>query len=178
MPFQEAKSSHHNIDDFAREKFYELTKKHIDALNPKFCNKVVITRDQSEKIINILQNKLSTEKVFGHFPRWCKQTFTPRLIGNHQLLCDFKEVKPVLLYQDMYDIYQTSHHQTAHCGRDKCLGYIAVNYSWTNRSLLQIFIAQCSACQTRRTVYLYYINITKSFLQTPQTLARIGYNTY
>ncbi|CAF3763834.1 unnamed protein product [Rotaria sp. Silwood1] len=121
MALQKANFSHHNSNDVARGKFYELAKKHIDALNPKFRNKAVITRDQSEKIINILQNKLSTEKVFGRFSRWCKQTFTLRFIGGHQLLCDFKEVKPVLLDEDMYDVYQTSHHQTAHGGRDKCL---------------------------------------------------------
>ncbi|CAF3332536.1 unnamed protein product [Rotaria sp. Silwood2] len=99
MALREANSSHHNINDVVREKFYELAKKYIDALNPKFRNKAVITRDQSEKIINVLQNKVSTEKVFGRFSRWCKQTFTLRLIGGHQVLCDFKQVKPVLLYE-------------------------------------------------------------------------------
>ncbi|CAF2390213.1 unnamed protein product [Rotaria sp. Silwood2] len=163
MPLQEANSSRHNINDFAREKFSELAKKYIDALNSKIHNTAVITRDQSEKIINVLQSKLSAEKVSGRFSHWCKQTFTLCFIGSHQLLCDFKEVKPIFVYQDMYDIYQASHHQTAHGGRDKCLEYIAANYSWTNRSLLQIFIAQCSACQTRKTVYLYYINIIKFF---------------
>ncbi|CAF4939301.1 unnamed protein product [Rotaria sp. Silwood1] len=66
MALQKANSSHHNSNDVARGKFYELAKKHIDALNPKFRNKAVITRDQSEKIINILQNKLSTEKSGMH----------------------------------------------------------------------------------------------------------------
>ncbi|CAF4899257.1 unnamed protein product, partial [Rotaria sp. Silwood2] len=39
MALREANSSHHNINDVVREKFYELAKKHIDALNPKFRNK-------------------------------------------------------------------------------------------------------------------------------------------
>ena len=158
MALQEATSCHQNINDLTREKFYELAKKHTDALNPKFHNKAVITCVQSEKIINVLQNKLSTEKVSGRFSRWCKQMFTFRLIGGHQLLCDFKEVKPVLLYEDMYDVYRTSHHQTAHGDRDKCLEYISANYSWTNRSLLQIFIAQCSACQTRKSVKIKMVS--------------------
>ncbi|CAF2796091.1 unnamed protein product [Rotaria sp. Silwood2] len=67
MPLQEANSSRHNINDFAREKFSELAKKHIDALNSKIHNTAVITRDQSEKIINVLQSKLSAERVSGRF---------------------------------------------------------------------------------------------------------------
>ena len=73
MALQEATSFHQNINDLAREKFFERAKKHIDALNPKFHNKAVITRVQSGKIINVLQNKLSTEKVSGRFSRWCLQ---------------------------------------------------------------------------------------------------------
>ncbi|CAF1557946.1 unnamed protein product, partial [Rotaria sp. Silwood1] len=41
MALQKANSSHHNSNDVAREKFYELAEKHIDALNPKFRNKAV-----------------------------------------------------------------------------------------------------------------------------------------
>ncbi|CAF4209207.1 unnamed protein product, partial [Rotaria sordida] len=91
MPLQEINSSHHHINDFAHEKFYKLAEKHIELLNPKFLNKAVITRDRREKIVNVLQNKLSTEKVSGRFPRWCKQAFTLRLIADHSFLCDFKE---------------------------------------------------------------------------------------
>ncbi|CAF3933995.1 unnamed protein product, partial [Rotaria sp. Silwood1] len=43
MTLQQATSSHPVIGDFPREKFYELVKKHIDALNPKFRNKIAIT---------------------------------------------------------------------------------------------------------------------------------------
>ncbi|CAF4279340.1 unnamed protein product, partial [Rotaria sordida] len=39
MTLQQSTYSHPIINDFAREKFYELAKKHIDTLNPKFCNK-------------------------------------------------------------------------------------------------------------------------------------------
>ncbi|CAF4304015.1 unnamed protein product, partial [Rotaria sp. Silwood2] len=91
MTLQQSTYSHPFINDFAREKFYETAKKHIEALNPKFRNKAVITRVQSKNIINVLQNKLSTEKVSGRFSHWCKQTFALRLIAGHQLLCDFKE---------------------------------------------------------------------------------------
>ncbi|CAF3988824.1 unnamed protein product, partial [Rotaria sp. Silwood2] len=61
-PLQEVSFSHHNINDFALEKVSELAKKHIDALNPKFRNKTLVTRDQSKKIISVVQSKLSTEK--------------------------------------------------------------------------------------------------------------------
>ena len=49
------------------KKFYELAEKKFDALNPKFRKKAFITRVQSEKIINVLQNKRSTEKVSNIF---------------------------------------------------------------------------------------------------------------
>ncbi|CAF3986902.1 unnamed protein product, partial [Rotaria sp. Silwood2] len=43
MTLQQSTYSHPIINDFAREKFYELAKRHIDELNPKFRNKAVIT---------------------------------------------------------------------------------------------------------------------------------------
>ncbi|CAF1141157.1 unnamed protein product [Rotaria sp. Silwood1] len=49
MTLQQSTYSRPIINDFAREKFYELAKKHIDALNPKFRNKAVITGVQSKK---------------------------------------------------------------------------------------------------------------------------------
>jgi len=109
MTLQQSTYSHSNINDFGCENFYELAKKHIDALNLKFRNKAVIICVQSKQRINVVQNKLSTEKVSGRFSHGCKQTFALRLIAVHQLLCDFSEVKPVLLYEDIYDVYQTSH---------------------------------------------------------------------
>ena len=67
MILQQSTYSHSIINDFAREKFYELAKKHIDALNPKFRNKAVIICVQSKQRINVVQNKLSTEKISGRF---------------------------------------------------------------------------------------------------------------
>ncbi|CAF5151235.1 unnamed protein product, partial [Rotaria sp. Silwood1] len=99
MTFQQSTYFHPMIINFAHEKFYEFAKKHIDALNPKFRDKAVITRVQSKKIINILQDKLSSGKVFRCFSHWFKQAFALRLIAGHQLLCDLKEVKPILLYE-------------------------------------------------------------------------------
>ncbi|CAF4622422.1 unnamed protein product, partial [Rotaria sp. Silwood2] len=48
MTLQPSIYSHPIINDFAREKFYELAKKHIEVLNPKIRNKAVITRVQSK----------------------------------------------------------------------------------------------------------------------------------
>jgi hypothetical protein len=58
----------------------------------------------------------------------------------------------------MFDIYRSSHEQTAHGGRDKCLEFIATNYSWLNRSLLQIFISQCTACQLRKSIKISMVS--------------------
>ena len=135
-----------------RQRFYEHAKKHIDSLNTKFRDKAMIDRVMCEKIINVLQGKIFTDKTSSSFVRWCRKSFTLRLIGGYQLLCDIKNLKPVLLYEDMYEVYRTSHIQTAHGGRDKCQDHISTNYSWSNRSLLQIFISQCIACQTRKSV--------------------------
>ena len=81
------------------------------------------------------------KSISGRFSRWCKQTFVLRPIGGHHVLCDIKKMKPVLLYEDMYEVYFDSHHRTAHSGRDKCMEHISAHYSWLNRSLLQIFIS-------------------------------------
>ncbi|CAF3439973.1 unnamed protein product, partial [Rotaria sp. Silwood2] len=48
LTLQQSTYSRRITNDFAREKFYELAKKHIDTLNPKFRNKAVITRVQSK----------------------------------------------------------------------------------------------------------------------------------
>jgi Integrase zinc binding domain len=152
MPTKQSNILISTIDVSARDQFYEHAKRHIDLLNPKFRNKAVVTRVLSEKIINALQNKISPEKNYGVFTRWCRRSFVLRPIGGHHLLCDTKNMKPVLLFEDMYEVYFNSHQQTAHSGRDKCLDHIATNYSWSNRSLLQIFLKQCSVCQTRKSV--------------------------
>ena len=137
-----------------RDHFYRLERNHIDSLNVKFREKAVITRSLSEKITEALQNKPSHEKKAGLFLRWCRQSVILRPIGGHQVLCDIKNIKPVLLFEDMYEVYQDRHKQTAHSGRDKCQEYISANYSWLNRTLLQLFITQCSACQTRKSIKL------------------------
>ncbi|CAF2947298.1 unnamed protein product [Rotaria sp. Silwood2] len=104
MSIKEAISLHNNKnntnDDLEREKLYELAKK-------------------------ILMHENASER----FTWCCKQTFMLRLIGDHQISCDFKDAKPVLLYADMYDVYQTSHQQIDHGGQDKCLENISKNYS-------------------------------------------------
>jgi hypothetical protein len=152
MPQKRLPTPRSTIDPAARDQFYAHANGHIDSLNPKFRNKAVVTRELSVKIINALQNKSSSEKDHVRFSRWCRQTFLLRWIGGHQVLCDIKNMKPVLLFEDMYKVYFDSHHQTAHSGRDKCMEYISANYSWSNRSLLQIFSSQCSACQTRKSI--------------------------
>ena len=121
-------------------------------MDAKFRQKVVIDRALCNKIVNVLQGKPCSEKNANFFVRWCRRSFTLTLIGGHQLLCDMKNCKPVLLYEDMYEVFKTSHEQKAHSGRDKCQDNISVNYSWSNRALLQIFISQWNACQTRKSI--------------------------
>jgi Integrase zinc binding domain len=145
------------VDTSARDHFYRLAREHIDSLNVKFREKAVITRALSEKITNALRNESSHETKAGLFLRWCRQSFLLRPIGGHQVLCDIKNIKPVLLFEDMYEVYQDSHQQTAHSGRDKCQEFISANYSWFDRTLLQIFISQCSACQTRKSIKLHTV---------------------
>ena len=152
MPRKHFSNNVSTIDKIAHDKFYEHAKNHIDSLNPKFRDKAVITRVLNERINNVLQNKLSSTNENGPFSRWCRKTFVLRPIGGHQVLCDIKSMKPVLLFEDMFEVYFNSHHQTAHGGRDKCMEFISTNYSWSNRSLLQIFISQCSECQTRKSI--------------------------
>jgi hypothetical protein len=152
MPQKRLSIPRSTIDGTARDQFYARATSHIDSFNPKFRNKAVVTRELSVKITNALQKKSSSEKDHVRFSRWCRKTFLLRRIGGHQVLCDITNMKPVLLFEDMYEVYFDSHHQTAHSGRDKCMEYISANYSWSNRSLLQIFISQCSACQTRKSI--------------------------
>ena len=52
----------------------------------------------------------------------------------------------------MYDVYKRTHIDTAHAGRDECLDYLSMNYSWYNRRLLQILIKNCSSCQKRKPI--------------------------
>jgi hypothetical protein len=154
MPPKRTTVASATIDTPARDHFYRLVWNHIDSLNVKVREKAVITSSLSEKITEALQNKPSHEKKAGLFLRWCRQSFILRPIGGHQVLCDIKNVEPVLLFEDIHEVSQDSHQQTAHSGRDKCQEYISANYSWTNRTLLQIFIAQCSACHTRKSIKL------------------------
>jgi hypothetical protein len=162
MPPKRTITAPATIDACARDHFYRLARNHIDSLNVKFREKAVITRPLSERITESLRNKPSHEEKAGRFLRWCRQSFLLRPIGGHQVLCDIKNTKPVLLYEDMYEVYHDSHQQTAHSGRDKCEEFISANYSWSNRRLLQIFIAQCSACQTRKSIKLQ--SVTKPII--------------
>ena len=111
MPPKRTTVASTTIDTPARDHFYRLARNHIDSLNVKFREKAVITRPLSETITEALQNKPSHEKKASLFLRWCRQSFVLRPIGGHQVLCDIKNVKPVLLFEDMYDVYQDSHQQ-------------------------------------------------------------------
>ena len=107
----------------------------------------------SEKIITCLRNNsLSTKEFDSRFISWCRNSFVLQDIGVRIFLCDIKTGKPVLLYENMYDIFKKIHYETAHAGRDKCLDNLSINYSWYNRDLLQIFLKNCSSCQKRKSI--------------------------
>jgi hypothetical protein len=141
-----------NADNDARGHFYEQADRHIASLNIKFREKAVITRSTYEKLIACLQDDHSSRESDSRFPSWCRKTFAMRAIGTRHFLCDVKNGKPVLVYEDMYDVFKKIHIEAAHGGRDKCLDNLAVNYSWFNRSLLQIFLKSCSSCQKRKSI--------------------------
>lgn len=134
-----------------QSRFYDLANKHVQSLNKKFQAKAVITLKTKE---NILQCLLKKQTWIGdsHFRSWCLRTFEIQNIRSENILADAKTHKPILLYEEMYSIFKQTHIQTAHGGRDKCLDSLAVNYSWVNRSLLQIFLKMCPSCETRKTV--------------------------
>ena len=67
----------------------------------------------NEKIISCLQNNLSSMKTDSRFISWCRHLFALRIIGIEQFLCDIKNGKPVLLYENMYDVFKKIHIETA-----------------------------------------------------------------
>jgi hypothetical protein len=79
-------------------------------------------------------------------------------IGSKSILCDVKTNKPILIYEEMYDVFKQIHEETAHGGRDKCMDSLSINYSWCNRQLLQLFINNCQACQQRQSVKIQIIS--------------------
>ncbi|CAF2773132.1 unnamed protein product [Rotaria sp. Silwood2] len=103
-------------DNDSRKNFYKLADRHINSLNIKFQHKTVITCALSEKIIVGLQNKLSSEENNLRFTSWCCYSFTLRLIGKQQFLCDNKNGKSILLYENMYDVFKKIHIEIAHGG--------------------------------------------------------------
>ena len=51
------------------------------------------------------------------------------MIGTQKFICGNKNEKPVLLYENMYDVFKKIHIETGHGGRDKCFDSLTVNYS-------------------------------------------------
>ncbi|CAF0746951.1 unnamed protein product [Adineta steineri] len=141
-----------STDNESRQFFYKQADQHINSINIKFQEKAVITNKMNEKIITCLQNNLSSTENNSRFISWCRNSFALRVIGTRQFLCDIKFGKPILLYENMYDIYKKIHTEAAHGGRDKCLDSVLINYSWFNRDLLQIFLKNCSSYQKRKSI--------------------------
>jgi len=141
----------------SRTHFYEKVQRHIKSLNYKYQEKTVITEDMKIRILRCLSNKYP-EEFDSRFKSWCRTSFSIRKIGSESLLCDSKRHKPILIYEQMYDIFKQIHEETAHGGRDKCMDSLSVNYSWYNRQLLQIFINNCQACQNRQAVKIPIIS--------------------
>lgn len=135
-----------------RKTFYERVGDCVSKLNPKFQAKAFINRDTCTRMINILRGVAANNGESTRFVRWCQDKFCLRLIGGNYVLCDMKSKRPILLFEEMFDVYRMCHIQTAHGGRDKCLDYISKNYSWVNRSFLQIYLELCSACQNRKAI--------------------------
>jgi hypothetical protein len=140
-----------SIEDESRKQFYQEADKYLKSLNIKFQEKAVITLSMNDKILRCLSNKFSYE-FNSRFTTWCRVSFVVQKLGSNNLLCDAKTNKPVLIYEMMYDIYKKIHTETAHAGRDKCLDYLSVNYSWYNRNILQIFIQNCLSCQRGKSI--------------------------
>ena len=140
-------------DDELKICFYEQANLHISSLNEKFREKCVIKEETKNKIINCLRgNSTTTTEFDSRFTSWCRNSFVMCDIGPETFLCDIKSKKPVLLYEDMYEVYKNAHIEAAHAGRDKCLDALSVNYSWFNRKLLQIYLKNCSSCQQRKSI--------------------------
>ncbi len=110
-----------------------------------------------KKIFRCLSNKYS-EEFDARFKSWCRMSFSIRKIGLQSILCDSKTKKPILIYEQMYDVFKEIHEGAAHGGRDKCMDSLSINYSWYNRQLLQIFINNCQACQKRQLVKIPMIS--------------------
>jgi hypothetical protein len=67
----------------------------------------------NEKIISCLQNNLSSMKIDSRFISCCQHLFALRIIGIEKFLCDIKNGKPILLYENMYDVLKKIHIETA-----------------------------------------------------------------
>ena len=143
-------------NDF-RTNFYDKVYKHIKSLNYKYQEKAVITEEMEAKILRCISNK-NPKEFNSRFKSWCRTSFCIREIGLESVLCDSKTQKPILLYEQMYDIFKQIHEETAHGGRDKCMDSLSINYSWYNRQLLQIFLKSCQACQERQPVKIPVIS--------------------
>ena len=140
-----------SLNENKEQLFYDLSNKHILSLNKKYQSKAVIDKNMREKIFQCLLHT-DIEKKDSQFRFWSIANFEIQTFNAENILCDAKTKKPVLIYEDMYSIYYSIHTSTAHGGRDKCLDALAVNYSWYNRRLLEVFLKLCPSCQTRKTV--------------------------
>ncbi|CAF1176001.1 unnamed protein product [Adineta ricciae] len=81
-------------------------------------------------IMNCLrENRITTTDFDCRFASWCRNSFVANDIGGQTFLCDLKSNKPVLLYENMYEVYKKVHIESAHAGRDKCLDALSINYS-------------------------------------------------
>ncbi|CAF0929775.1 unnamed protein product [Adineta ricciae] len=142
-----------DCDDELKKWFYEQANLHISSLNIRFREKCVIKEAMKNKIMNCLrENAITTDDFDSRFTSWCRNSFMVCDIGSERFLCDMKSKKPVLLYENMYEVYKKIHIETAHAGRDKCLDALSINYSWFNRELLQICLKSCSSCQQRKSI--------------------------
>lgn len=107
----------------------------------------------STKIIACLQHQLTSKNIDSRFISWCHKCFSLEKIGLKCLLSDSKNHKPILVYEEMFEVYKEIHINFAHAGRDKCLEYLSINYSWYNREILQLLLKNCASCQRRKPIH-------------------------
>ncbi|CAG8734897.1 24730_t:CDS:2, partial [Racocetra persica] len=166
---------------FSRIAFDQLVSEFLSSHNPMQRRKAIITQEDYDLIISILKNPTNTSNGTAKDRLWAKNNFYLRDLGTSQnpilQLMELKNAsersdRVICPFQNLYTVLGKMHGSTyRHSGSKKTFDAISRQYAYIPRSFVELYVARCTQCCTRRNFPAPVIRetiLSKKFLQRVQ----------
>ncbi|CAG8597898.1 10397_t:CDS:1 [Dentiscutata heterogama] len=170
-----------DLSFISRAAFDQLVSEFLSSRKPKQQRKAIITQKDYDLIISILKNPKDMSNGTAKDRFWAKNNFYLHDLGTpHNPIIQLMEIKNakertdrvICPFQNLYNVLGKMHGSSQqHSGSKKTYEAVSRQYAYVPRSFVELYVAQCTQCCTRRNFPAPIIGktiISKKFLQRVQ----------